>query len=116
MTPNQQALKSAIKTVADAVNDSIAAAKPGQSVIARVANYYNLVADLENLIPQIGDIPAEISGLQMVDYVALVGELVTDLSVTEDKAKAIITASMKLLSDLATVIYPDVQALIAATK
>lgn len=116
MSTNLQALKSAIKTVADAVNDTVAAIKPGQSIVARVANYYNLVADLESLVPQIGDIPAEVSALAAADYLTLTSELVTDLAVSDAKAQAIITASLKLLSDLALTILPDVEALVAATK
>lgn len=111
---NLKALSQAIKTLADAVKDTMAAIQPGQSILGRLASYSNLIPDLEALIPQIGDIVGEASALKPEDYVTLVSLLVTDLAVTDEKAKAIIAASLKLLSDLALVIVPDAQSLIAA--
>lgn len=116
MNTNLVALLAAIKCLADAANDTVAALKPGQSAVARLAAYYNLIPDIESLVPQIGLIPAEVAALQPADYVSLTSSLVADLAISDVKAQAIIAASLKLLTDIALTVVPDVQALLSAIK
>lgn len=113
---NLSALSQAIKLLADAVKDTMAALQPGQSAMAKLLAYSNLVPDIEALIPQIGSIGSEVGSLSPADYVTLTSQLVSDLAISDVKAQAIIASSLKLLSDLAVVILPDVQALISAAK
>lgn len=108
------ALTSAIALVADAVTDTLVAVEPGQSIFGKLLDYENLVGDLENLLPQIGNVPAEVSALEPADVVTLVQTLVTDLGITDVKANAILAASIALLNHILTVILPDVTALITA--
>lgn len=116
MATNVAALQSAVKIVADAIKDTLAALQPGQSLVAKVLDFENLVTDVAALIPVIGDIPSEVKAMAPTDAVALVDGLVVDLAISNEHAKAIAESSVKLLSDLAIVIVPDVQALIAAIK
>ncbi len=109
MAQNLDALKSAVKVVAHAVSDSIKAAKD-TTAAARMAEYSNLLPDVMELLPKIGDL--SLTNLAPSDYVSLVQELATDLVVPDAHAAAIIQASMKLIEDL----VPDVLALVAAIK
>lgn len=115
-TTNLTALTSAIKLLSDAVLDSISAIQPGQSIITKLFDYENLIGDLESLLPNIGDIPTEVSQLQPEDYLTLVNTLVTDLNVTDVKAKAIITASLTTLHDIVLILLPDFEVLVSAIK
>lgn len=116
MATNVAALQSAIKLVTDAVKDVVAVIAPGQSVLAKLMQCENLIEDLTVLIPQAGQIPAEVKALAPSDAVALVDGLVVDLGISNVHAEGIVNASLKLLTDLATVIILDVEALISAIK
>jgi hypothetical protein len=52
--------------------------------------------------------------LQPADYAILVSDLAADLSMPDAHVAGIVNASVKLLSDLATVMLPDIKALMAA--
>ena len=115
MSTNLTALQSAIKLVADAAMDSVKAIGDSNTA-SKMAEYENLIPDLMALVPQIGQIPAEASALQPADYAALIQILATDLALPAGHVEGIITVSLKLLTDIVTVIVPDVQALIAAIQ
>lgn len=115
MATNLSALKAAIKLVADAATDSIKAAGDATSA-AKLSEYSNLLPDVMALIPQIGDVPVEAKALAEADYSTLLQELVADLALPEGHVKQVIAASLKLLTDIAMVVVPDVEALIAAIK
>lgn len=116
VTTDVTALTSALNLIADAANDTIAAATAGTTAAQKVMDFENLLPDLMALIPQIGNIPAEAKALQSADYITLVESFVTRLGVTNTHAEAIIAASLKLLTDIVNVIIPDVQGLVAAIK
>lgn len=115
MAKDLSALKAAIKLVSDAVNDSVKPAS-GDSPAAKLVNFQNLIPDILDLLPKIGDIGAEVNGLSPADYGVLLGELAADLAMPNAHVGAIVTASIKLLEDIVQVILPDVQALIAAAQ
>lgn len=110
------ALLAIIVLISDAVKDTAAALQPGQSMLAKLSGYGNLVADITALVPQLGDVPAQVAALQPTDYVDLVGDLVTKLSITNPKAEAIVEASLGLLSEIAGPVLSKVEALAAAIK
>jgi hypothetical protein len=114
--PNVTALQAAIKMLTDAINDTLSAVEPNQNILKEVFDYENLLPDLIALVPQIGQIPSEVSALQPADYASLLQGLVSELNVTNEKAQAIIAASLKVLADIATVVVPDVQNLIAVIQ
>lgn len=116
MATNLAALQGAIKLVADAALDTVNAIKPGQSTLSRLLAYKNLVEDVVALVPQIGDIPAELKALQPADAAVLASSLAIDLALPAGKAADTLNASLKLLSDLVLVVLPDVEALVAAIK
>jgi hypothetical protein len=115
MATNLVALQAAVKLVADAVDDGIKAAGDS-SALSKAMEFENLLADLINLLPQIGDIPSEASQLQTADYISLLGSLGADLVLPAGKAQNILSSSIKFISDIASVMVPDVEALIAAIK
>lgn len=106
-------LQAAIKLVADATADGVKAASDTTSA-AKMTEFENLIPDLLVLMPQIGTI--SVAGLSTSDYSTLLQNLAADLNLPASHAANVINASMKLLEDLVTVIYPDVQAVIAAVK
>lgn len=108
-------LKSAIKLVAHAVNDSVKAAADTNTA-AKLLEYQNLIPDVLALLPNIGEIPKEAAHLDPEDYAALLAEIAVDLALPVGKTENIVKASIKLLSDVALVFVPDVEALILATK
>lgn len=112
MTTQLNALQSALNLIADAAKDTVDSA--GESGAAKLASYQNLVADVLVLIPQIGQIPAEVSSLKPEDYVSLVEGLIARMSITDAHAQLVITAGLKLLNDIVSVVIPDVSALLAA--
>lgn len=116
MATNLTALSSAIQLIADAANDTVQALQPGQSILQTLLDYENLIGDLEVLIPQIGDIPSEISQIGAAEYVTLIDTLVADLEISNEKAKAVVDAAVKLLNDLVLTILPNVECLVAAIK
>lgn len=107
---NLTALKALIKLLAHAAADTVTAIKDPGGAAAKLADFSNLVPDIMNLAPQLGNI--SFSGLAPADYVALVSELATDLAIPDAHAAGIVNASLKIIEDL----VPDVQALIAAIK
>lgn len=109
------ALKKAIKLVADAVNDTIKASGDSNGT-AKLMEYQNLLPDILNLLPVIGEIPKEAEHLDAEAYAALIAELAADLILPIGKTESVVKTSLKLLSDVAVVIVPDVLAVIAATK
>lgn len=112
MAKDLSAIKAAIKLVADAAND-VAQLQTSDSAAAKIVKFQNLIPDVLALIPQIGNISAEIDGLSPSDYGSLLAELATDLVIPNSKIGGIVTASIKLIEDLVVVILPDVQAIIA---
>lgn len=109
------ALKKAVKLVADAVSDSIKAAAD-TSGAAKLIEFQNLVPDILNLIQDIGSVPAEASHLAPEDFATLIAELAADLVLPVGKTEELVKTSLKLLSDIAVVVLPDVAAVIAAAK
>lgn len=109
MAANLDPLKALVKLVAHAVSASVKAAGDS-SASAKIGEFQVLIPDVLALLPQIGSI--SLSGLAPADYVALVEELASDLSVPDAHAAGIINASLKLIADL----VPDVEALVAAIK
>lgn len=116
METDIDALKKLIKLIADATRDSISAVGTDSSVIIKILGYQNLIGDFVDLIPKIGEIPTEIGDLSAADYSALASELAQDLGLSDQHVTAIVTASIKLIGDLATVMLPDMKALITAIK
>lgn len=110
---NLAPLKAAIKLIADAGNDVVKSLSD-TTAAAKLAEFQNLITDLMTLVPQIGQI--SLSGLAPADYAALLAELAVDLAIPQAHTAAIVNTSIKLLEDIATVIYPDVTALIAAIQ
>lgn len=106
-------LKAAIKLVADAVSDGIKASGDATTP-AKLADFQNLIPDVLNLIPQIGQI--SLSGLAPADYAALLAELAVDLAIPQAHTAAIVNASIKLLQDVATIIVPDIESVLAPSK
>lgn len=106
-------LKAAIKLVADAVSDGIKASGDATTP-AKLADFQNLIPDVLNLIPQIGQI--SLSGLAPADYAALLAELAVDLAIPQAHTAAIVNASIKLLQDVATIIVPDIESVLAAVQ
>lgn len=113
MATNLAPLQAAIKLIADAVSDAVASKGDSNSVL-KAAQFENLIPDVLALLPQIGQI--SLSGLAPADYTTLLTNLAADLALPAGNTASIINASVKLLEDLTTVIYPDVLALIAAAK
>lgn len=106
---NIAALQSAIKLIADMTDDVISGA-------VGATGYINLVPDIMSLLPQIGQIPAEVKSLQDADYQALLATLTSDLSMPVGKAASTIAASINMLNVIATNVLPAVEALLAAAK
>lgn len=115
MVTDIDALKKAIKLVADAVNDSVKAAADTSSA-AKLLEYQNLIPDILSLLPVIGEIPVEASNLSAEDYAALIAEVGADLALPAGKTEEIVKASLKLLSDIVLVVIPDIAAVVAASK
>jgi hypothetical protein len=99
------ALQAAIKLLADAAADVVDGA-------SGIAGYENLLPDVLTLLPQVNQLNAEIKALQPADYETLITTLATDMNLPAGKTASVISASVKLLTDLAT----DIQAVVAATK
>ena len=116
MTANVTVLNQALKLISDAAIDTQKVVSSTDSALVKLFSYENLVGDLMALLPQIGQIPAEVSQLLPADYTELAQTFVNDLKLTDVQAKTIIEASLKLLNDLALVVLPDVEALITAIK
>ena len=103
MSTNISALQAAIKLLADGVG------------AIETKNYGTIMGDLINLLPQLGDIPSEVSGLAVADYETLAANLVTDLALPSGSVSNIVNASLKVLTDIVS-LEPDVVALVAAIK
>lgn len=113
MTTNLTALAGAIKLVADAAKDA-SSMTTGAGTLGAIMGFENLVPDVLAVLPEIGDIPAEVTKLTPADYLTLVDMLVTDLAVSNAHAQSIIGPSLTLLKDLVTVVLPDLKALVSA--
>jgi hypothetical protein len=99
------ALQAAVKLLADAASD-VASHASG------VAGYENLLPDLLGVLPQVGQIGAQIKALEPADYETLLATVASDLSLPTGKTALVVAASMKLLENLAT----DIEAVVAASK
>lgn len=109
-TPAQlAALKSAVKLVAHVVSDSMKALKDA-TLAAKLADYSNIIPDLQTMLPEMGDI--SVSSLAPEDYAALVVEIGQDFQLTDAHAEAIVTASIALIVGL----IAPVKALMSAIK
>jgi hypothetical protein len=108
MATNLSALQAAIKLLADAVTD---VASKGS-----VLTYLGLLPDLMGLVPQIGDIPAEVKSMQPQDYVTLAESLAQDLQIPSAKVQGIIQASLVMLNALVGSVLPAVEQLVAAIQ
>lgn len=104
----QIALLSAIAIFTDGFKDVQKALEPGQSIMARVSDFQNMVPDAIAAAQAGGlqELKDEIAALQPSDYVSLTGVLVSDLEIQNAHAKAIVDASLKLLSDAAGDVLP----------
>lgn len=112
----QAALIALIKLVADAAKDTAAALQPGQSILAELANYENLISDITAFAGQIGDLKAEVAALKPEDYVALAAALVADLALSNEKAQSIVASTLDLAAELAGPVLTKVEAVVAAAK
>ena len=110
------ALALAVKLVADAAKDTEQVVKDGPGPLMALLDYRNLVGDLFDLVPKIGDIPAEAKALEPADYVALAGMLAADLGIGDPHIGPIVDASLALLTELVSGVLPKVEALVAAIK
>lgn len=111
MNPNLAPIKALIDLVAAAVKATEAAVQPGQSALQRILDFEGLIPQLVAFLPQLSQV--SLSGLQPSDYIALGEYLVSDLAIENAKAKAIIDASFKVVTDLVAAL-PDVEALVAS--
>jgi len=113
----QVALLAAIKILADGAKDAAEAIEPGQSFVAKVEDFENLIQDgiAAASAGGITELKAEIAALQPSDYVSLTAVLVADLSFSQAKAQAICKAALQVLSDEVPVIA-NIEALVAAAK
>lgn len=115
MTDSQKAaLVALIKLVADAAKDTAAVLQPGQAILAKLMCYENLITDVEALIPQVSGVT--LAGLTPANYIELAGVLVADLALTNEKAVAIVQASIDLATELAGPVLYKTQALIKAVQ
>jgi hypothetical protein len=113
MATNLVPLQAAIKLIADAAGDAIKASGDSSTAL-KAAEFENLIPDVLALLPQIGQI--SLAGLAPADYATLLTNLATDLALPASHTAAIINASIKVIEDLVTVVYPDVKVLIAAIQ
>jgi hypothetical protein len=111
-----QSLLDAVKAIADAGKDAVAAFKPGESWSQRLEDFENEIADAMTLAGEASGIPAAVKALEPADVSTLVGALVTDLSFTSPHAQAIIPWILKVLTDGASGLVPDVIGLVSAIK
>ena len=114
MSANIQPYKDAIKLLTDAVMDSLAASSANGNTQVILTTFLNVLSDLLVLLPELSQMPAP-SSLADSDYVQLVAALSADL-VLPGKPGAVLEASMKLLSDMVSVMVPDLLAISAAAK
>ena len=116
MATDLEALKSAIKLVADAARDTIEAMAAGGGSVATAISFSDIIPDVFQLVPKIGEIPSEVKSLSPNDYMTLVNELVQDLNITDAHAGSIIDAATKLLQECIGNVAPLVQELVSAVK
>jgi hypothetical protein len=109
MATNMSALQDAIKLVAKAAGDILSGA-------ADPLSYLNLLPDLIKLVPEIGDIPVEVSQMVPADYAALAACLAADLAIPDAKIAGIVSASLGLLGSLVSDILPAVEKIVAAVR
>lgn len=109
-------LKAAIKLLADLAIDTEKVIAAGGSPLVALFTYKNLIPDIMALAPHIGELPKSVHDLAPDDYVALVGELVKDMAITDAHAGAVISAGLAVLQELTLGVVPKVQALAAAVK
>jgi hypothetical protein len=110
------ALKSLIKMIADAVNDTEHVLHDKPNPIGAFSDYSNLISDIFGLIPSIGAMPGEIESLTPEDIQTLVNTLVGEIDIPEGKAKDIVNAATKAVNDIITVTVTDIKAVFDATK
>lgn len=110
----KQALQDLINLLADGVNDSIQAAQPGANLLGKILGYENLVADVLKLAPELGEIPADVTGLNAADVEQLVAGLVAKFAITNEKALARINAILALANSIVTNDVPLVHNVIAS--
>jgi len=108
MAKDLSALKSAIKVVADVVNDL-------SSGSLNLAKFQNVLPDIIVMLPQLGSIPQQAKDLELADYEALIAEMSADLAIESSKMKAIVDASFPVINDLLKML-PDLAALFKALK
>ncbi len=110
------ALKAAIKLLADAAVDTEKVVASGGNPLVALFTYKNLIPDVVALVPVAGNIPTEGKAMVPADYVVLVTELAKDLGVTDAHAGVIIDSALALLTELVTVVLPQVETLALDVK
>jgi hypothetical protein len=113
---NLKPVQDAIKLIMDVILGSIGASEGG-SAASILSDFSNVMGDLMVLLPEISQFPSP-SSLAPADYEVLVASVAADLVLPagDAKAKAIVDASLKLLSDLVGSIVPDFLAIMSASK
>lgn len=114
MATDIKALQSALNLIADAAHDYITSKENGST--SNFATYENLLPDVLALVPQIGEIPTEVKALTVEDGLILVNGLMARVAISDVHAEAVISASLKILNDVISVLVPDIKALSDAIK
>jgi hypothetical protein len=116
MAANQTALLAGIKLLVDA----------GKTVVTDLSAGGSFkLADIEAIFPDVvaaveaggvSDIVAEVKSLTASDIPALASVVASDLGLTNAHSEAIVNASIKVITDVASQGVPDTLALLAAIK
>jgi hypothetical protein len=119
MAHNLNALKAGLKMVVDAGKDSLALIAAGSgvgSVFKAILAYQNLLADLMDLVPQIGEIPSEAAQLSAEDALELASYLVAECGLHEGHVKDAIESGLVLLNHVVHDVMPVVGKVLPAIE
>lgn len=110
-TSNTDNLKAAVKLVANLVSDIIKS-EGDATAVGKMGEFTNLIPQVMALLPQVGTL--SLSNLSSSDYVALVQELATDLSIPDAHSAAVVNAACELIEKITLYGWGLVNALKAA--
>jgi hypothetical protein len=106
------ALQETLKLVVDTVKDTVAAVNAGKASWGTALLYQNLVGDLFELLPDIGEIKSQVQGLQFSDIQVLLAAIQADLGPFAPSAQVIIGLVINVLKDLGPNFVTDLQTLV----